>query len=203
MRGNGARRALLVALTVCLAVLVLSFARRSVEGEMKRESLYPRQNTSLTMELDKDGILRIEGEGKLYADDMDALMKDNGIRSKAVQNVVIGDGITEIGYDTLAGRKYLVTLKLGKDVRRIAPGAIKSCAKLQYIYIPSGLERAGGDFLYDCKGCTVVTDGAAEELPDMGHVKSKAILDRVDSYEALQNASEDGGLPAALKHWWP
>ena len=204
MRGNRARRALLVALTVCLALLVVNYARRSVDAEMNREERFPRQNNTLSLELGKDGIIRIDGEGKLFNTDFKSLLEENGIGSKTVKHVLIGDGITEIGYDVLSNRRYLITLKLGRNVRRVSAGGIKNCISLQYIYLPSGLQDIAGDFLYNCGQCGVITDGAAADLPHMANLTEDAMIyEHVDSLEALMDAVENElDVPSALKHWW-
>ena len=204
MRGNGARRALIAALVVFLALLVVNFGRRSVEIEMYRENLYPRQNPTLSLEMGRDGIIRVEGEGVLYGTDMNSMLDESGIHSKRVNHIIIGDGITEIQYEALSDRKYLLTLKIGRNVRRISAGAVKNCTALQCIYLPSGLQNVLGDFLYNCNDCMVITDGAADELPEkMNLTENMTVLEHVDSYEALLDACEDTNmLPSTLKQWW-
>lgn len=195
---------MLVAMAIVLGLLVVSYGRRSVENEMLLASRYPTQNPSLNLEIDRDGILRVEGEGKLFGSDMDMMLQAKGIRSKAVTNVIIGDDITEIGYDALFGKRHLLTLKIGKNVRRIAAGALQSCVQLQYIYLPSGLEKVGGDFLFNCNDCLVITDGAAGDLPAMENVSEERLVEHVDSYETLLTACQgDANLSATLKLWWP
>ena len=204
MRGNGARRVLLAALAICLALLVVDFGRRSVEIEMYRESRYPRQNFTLSLEMGRDGIIRVEGEGVLYGTDMNSMLDESRIREKNVKHIIIGDGITEIGYEALSGWKKLLTLKLGQNISRIDAGGLKECPALQCVYLPSGLQSVAGDCLYNCNGCSVITDGTADELPEMVNLTKKmTVLEHVDSYESLLNACEDEySLPAILKQWW-
>ena len=70
MRINGAKRIFLVALAACFVLLFAMFGRRSVDGEMAIEREYPRNNTALVLIREKDSVIRIEGEGKLYANDL-------------------------------------------------------------------------------------------------------------------------------------
>ena len=204
MRGNGARRVLLAVLAVCLALLVVIFGRQSVQIEINRENNYPRQNSTLSLEMGRDGIIRVEGEGVLYGIDMKSMLDEKGIHSKRVNHIIIGDGITEIRYEALSGRKYLLTLKIGRNVRRISAGAVKDCTALQCIYLPAGLQNVSGDFLYNCNDCLVITDGLAKELPDLPNLtEDMTVLEQVDSYEALLDACEDANrIPSILKQWW-
>ena len=205
MRPAYGKRMLLFLLALCLAVLVFSFARRSVDRSMEIEREYPRKNLSLSVEKGEDGIIRIDGEGMLYGSDLKALFKEADIHSRDVTDIIVGDGITEIGYGAFADDDYLKTLKIGKSVVRIVPGAIRECESMEYVHLPSGLRRVGWDCLYECNKCRIVTDGSAEDLPQMASVRKKArIMAEVDSYEALLAACPEGAEPpAALRQWWP
>lgn len=204
MKANGAKRVFLAALAVCFALLFVLFARRSVEGEAAFERKYPRNNMTLSLSRDKDGVIRVDGEGKLYAKDLKAMLKAAGIHSSEVKDVIVGDGISEIGYKTFFRMKYMQTLKLGASVARIAPGALNHCASLEWLYLPSGAEEIGAGFLYACDRCRVATDARPEALPRLENVDSERVLGGVNSLDALRSAlDEDAVLPEALQCWWP
>ena len=204
MRGNGARRVFLIALAACFALLCFLFARRSVDVWTSVEREYPRVNAALTLSLEEDGVIRVEGEGKLHASDLKALIKTAGIRSQDVNDIIVGDGITQIGYLTFNRMKYLRTLKLGEGVTQMAPGALRYCSSLEWLYLPSGLKELGEVFLLGCDKCRVVTDAPREALPPLDNVeKSKRIIAEVDSLDALRAAvRKRTELPDALAHWW-
>ena len=203
MRGNGAKRVFLVALAACLALLFALFGRRSVDGEMAVEREYPRVNTALSLRREKDGVIRVDGEGKLYANDLKAMLKAADIHSAEVRDVILGDGISQIGYKTFYHMKYLETLKLGSRVIRVAPGALNYCASLKWLYLPSGAKEIGAGFLYGCQQCRVVTDARSEDLPSLDNVATENIITEVDSLDGLRSATDgDADLPDVLARWW-
>lgn len=204
MKENGAKRVFLVTLAVCFALLIVLFARRSVDREVAFEREYPRNNMTLSLSRDKDGVIRVDGEGKLYAKDLKAMLKAAGIHSSEVRDVIVGDGVSEIGYKAFYHMKTMQTLKLGDSVVRIAPGALNHCASLEWLYLPSGAEEIGAGFLYACDQCRVVTDARPEALPQLDNVDSQRVVGGVDSLDALRSAlDEDAVLPEALERWWP
>ena len=201
MGRDGGRRAYLAVLVVCLGLLLLNFAKRSVDLQMANEHRYPRKNQNLSL-AQADGIVTIEGNGILYGSDLKALLRNTGMRERDVTDVIIGAGIVEIGYDVFNDFEELITLKLGDDVERVAAGGLRQCPQLRYLYLPAGLKDIGLDFLYECDQCRVVTRGQATELPPMANVGDDRILDGVDSPEALKAAASEA-LPAAVTRWWP
>lgn len=204
MRENGAKWVFLVAMSACFALLILLFARRSVDSEVAFEREYPRNNLTLSLSRDKDGVIRVDGGGKLYAKDLKAMLKAAGIHSSEVRDVIVGDGVSEIGYKTFYHMKTMQTLKLGDSVVRIAPGALNHCAALEWLYLPSGAEEIGAGFLYACDQCRVVTDARPEALSQLDNVDSQRVVGGVDSLDALRSAlDEDAVLPEALERWWP
>ena len=160
---------------------------------------------ALSLSRGKDGVIRVEGEGKLYANDLKAMLRAEGIHSSDVRDIIVGDGITEIGYRTFHHLKYLETLKLGGSVARISPGALKYCTSLKWLFLPSGLRDIGAGFLLGCDDCRVVTDAVPEAVPALENVKeAERIIAGVDSVDALRAVVGTGmKLPDALSKWWP
>ena len=195
---------MIIALTACFALLIVMFACQPIDGEMDTVQVYSDRNETLSLHVENDGIIRIEGDGKLFAYDLKVLLKTNRIRNRNVNDIIIGDGITEIGYNAFNNMKYLETLKIGSGVVRVAPSALKNCVSLEWLYIPSGLEEVGGGFLFKCEKCNVVTNAQPEALPPLDNVKdTRRIFAAVDSFDALRAAvGADTALPDALEHWW-
>lgn len=204
MRSNGAKRVFLALLVACFALLFALLASRSVDGEMAVEREYPRKNMALSLSLEEDGVICIDGEGKLYANDLKAMLKMAGIHTAEVRDVIVGDGIAEIGYKAFYHIKTLETLKLGSSVVRVAPGALNYCASLKWLYLPSAAREIGAGFLHACEQCRVVTDARSEDLPPLENVEPESIIAEVDSFEGLRLAMDaDAALPDVLARWWP
>ena len=204
MKNTLGQRLFLLALMACLATLVFLFARRSVDAQMASELKYQKVNDSVTLTVDGDNIVRIDGEGMLYGEDFNALLEQANLDSKALSDVIVGDGITAIGYGVFDNRSNLKTLKLGSDVGRVSPGGLKRCSSLEYLFMPAGLKDIGMGFLYECEKCRIVTDGEASEFPALPvDVDPAWIYTGVDSLTSLQRACGGGDdLPPALTHWW-
>ena len=87
---------------------------------------------------------------------------------------------------------------------RVAPGNLRNCPALEYLWFPETLSDVGLDFLYFCKSCRIVTAGKASGLPELPNIRTKKrILSGVDSYETLLAAVGDEKLPAGVAKWWP
>ncbi len=204
MKDVRAKRAFLIALVAIMALITLLYARRSVDGQMAIERQYPRKNAALSLNMEHGGVIRIEGEGKLYNNDLKAMLRQADVKNSEVRDVIVGDGITEIGYMTFNHVRNLKTLKLGSGVRRVAPGAVKGCESLEWLYFPPSLVDVAADFLFESDQCRIVTGGEASDLPALGNVKgSERKLTGIDSIDKLQAAVGDEViLPDALALWW-
>ena len=190
-----------ILIIVLTTLLIAMYAYQSVDGKMNIEREYPDMNESISLHIDNNGVIHIEGDGKLFAKDFKRMIKSNKISYQDVKDIIIGDGITEIGYLTFNQIKYLKTLKIGSGVIRVVPSALKNCTSLEWLYLPSGVKEIGTDFLFGCDKCHVVTDAQSESMKTM-HISGR-IIAAVDSYKALQTAvGEDTVLPDALAEWW-
>lgn len=203
---------LLIAAMVCLLALicVLSWGGDGRGGATA--STQALENETLSIEVNGEGTLYIRGEGALTLNDMKLMMDRMQLKTNQVDDIVIGDGITEIGYNVINGYTYLQTLKLGAGMRVVNNGAIKSCTALEYVFVPKGVQRLGKDFMYRCDKTIVVTDGEAKDLPKMKNVPSERVLAQVDSYESLlarraalvpaEGEAEAPEVPEACREWW-
>lgn len=195
---------------VFLAVLAVLFALllyMCIDGrEIIRwtaEVAYTRQNESLYIQLLDDGVIYIGGEGKLYGTDMQALIEGESMTTADIKDIIIGNDITEIGYDVICGYPVLHTVRLGDKVRVAGNGSIRECPELWFVYLPSKIKRISRDFLYECNDCIVITNGKADKLPKLRNTRKANVIEKVNSYEAMQAAWANGTeLPEILKSWW-
>lgn len=195
---------------VFLAVLVIVFGLllyMCIDGvsiiKWTAEVVYPRQNESLTIQWLDESAVFIGGEGKLYGTDMQTMIEGEGRTAEEITDIIIGDGITEIGYDVICEYPILHTIRLGDGVRVAGNGSIRECPELWFVFVPAGIEKISRDFLYECNDCIVVTDGQAGSLPKLRNTRKDNVIENVDSYEAMQAAWTNGTeLPEMLQKWW-
>ena len=155
----------------------------------------PLKNGSLYIEERENDIIYIGGEGKLENSDLSTLLAANGLLVPDVVNLVIGNEITEIGYNCITGYKYLETLRLGDNVGYVRNGAVLNCSALEYIYIPGNIEKLGKDFLYGCGSFYIVTDGSAEELEEKLEAEPLFIFEKSGSYNEFLACVEESIVP--------
>lgn len=210
MRGNTGKNVFIGALALCLALLCILCWNgiRRVDSTGASPAL---ENETLTLRTGEDGLITIEGEGALSSRDMDTLMSVNQVKTRQVNDIILGDGITELGYNAINGYTYLHTLKLGAGMSVVENGAVKSCTALQFVFVPNTVKRLGRDFLYRSDNVVVATDGEAGALPKLKQVSSKRVLGNVTSFDALA-AGCDGlelkegeappEVPEACRLWW-
>lgn len=181
---------MIVALIVCCAAICVLCAG-GVESQTVGAVGYGK-NDSIYVEARDEDVLYIGGEGRLYKSELSRCLEETGIAGDSVHNVIVGDGITELGFGMFGGLPNLSTLFAGRNVTVINRGAVLDCDLLTYVYVPSGLKRVGKDFLFGCPNAFVVTDGSATDLPSMKYVSHRQILEEINSYDGLLSRLEDG-----------
>ena len=110
---DGGRRAFLAVLLAGLGLLVVLYGRRSIDEQMTFEQQYPRVNETLYLTLDGEDVVTFDGTGELYSKDIASLLKGANLSKDAVTDIIIGEGITEIGYDAFDG--YDALRAIAKD----------------------------------------------------------------------------------------
>ncbi len=175
---------------ICLA----GYVTENMIGD-ETDTVVSLENESLYIEERENDVIYIGGEGKLENIDLNALLAANGLLSSDVVNLIIGNEITEIGYNCINGYKYLETLRLGDNVGCVRNGAVLNCAALEYIYIPGSIEKLGRDFLYGCGEFCIVTDGLAEGLREKLDIEPIFIFERSSSYDDFIAYVQDGIVP--------
>ena len=83
----------------------------------------------------------------MYTIDGDAHLYMNG---KEIFNLVIPNGVTEIGVAAFAGCSSLTSVTIPQSVTSIGESAFCSCTKLKSITIPSKVTEIGNYAFYDC-----------------------------------------------------
>lgn len=63
-------------------------------------------------------------------------------------NVVIPEGVTEIGPDAFKGNNNVTSIILPETVTEIGEGAFQDCQNLEYVVIPSSVESIGKNAFY-------------------------------------------------------
>lgn len=143
-------------LSLAAALLLLLLVGSRFSGAEEHASALAAFSLTETAE----GAFRIEGEGPLTAGDVTALLRENDLLSEDLKDVILGDGITELGQNAINQFAGLRSLKLGAGTRRVFPGGLRNCPQLELVYCPSALERIGADFLNGCPSLRgIVTDG--------------------------------------------
>ncbi len=159
------------------------------------ETGYMLENDTLGLKYDDiGGSLFIEGSGILYASDLSALLTKNNIQISDIENIVIGDNITEIGSNVINGYEYLYALKIGSSVKKIHNGAIRNCSNLKYLFMPSNVKKIAMDFLYGCEKCFVISDGRISEMISDSKVENALVIEKIETYEDLKEYLESGKL---------
>ncbi len=200
---DGGKRAFLAVLAVIFGILLYLCIDGREIIRWNADAAFTRQNESLYIERLRDGEIFIGGEGKLYGTDMHALVAGESMTAGDVTDIIIGNDITEIGYDVICEYPVLRTVRLGDGVLVAGHGSILECPELQFVFIPSGIQRISSDFLYSCNQCIVVTDGPTKGLPRLRNTRKADLIGDVDSYEAMKAAWTNGTeLPEILERWW-
>ena len=204
MMNDGGKRVFLAALALAFGLLLYMCVDGRNIIRWTADVAYSRGNENLSIERLENGAICVGGTGKLYGSDMRALIEGESMTAETVTDIIIGDGITEIGYDVISGYPILRTVRLGDGVTVLGNGSINDCPELQFVFIPATVQKISRDFLYDCNDCIVITDGPADGLPKLRNTRKANIIGNVDSYAAMQSAWTNGTeLPEILERWWP
>lgn len=165
------------------------------EDNISQEEEFLINNNSLYIEMIDFDSCFIGGEGLLESTDMKTLLTKERLLSSDIKNVIIDEGITEIGYNCFNNYVYLESIKLGDATTRIRNGAIKRCPALKYIYLPDTLQKVGEDFLLNCpQNLIIITNGTSEKLRKLYDTGNLMIIESCESYEAFLDVAKQGVL---------
>ena len=85
---------------------------------------------------------------------------ENGVLKKYVgpgRDVVIPEGVTEIGVEAFYMRRYLLSVVIPDTVKAIGSGAFRDCVELKRIVIPDSVTKIGEWAFYGCKELKEIT----------------------------------------------
>lgn len=150
------------------------------------------ENDTLYLQQPEFGTIIILGEGSLNESDLSSLLTNNKINISDVENIIIGDDITELGYNVIKGYDYLQTLKIGSSVTKIRNGAVRDCINLKFVYLPKDVEKIAVDFLANSGKCIIVSNGDLQQILKDSH--NLNILYNIESFEEMNKALEEGTL---------
>lgn len=117
------------------------------------------EDTSATWSLDEAGVFTISGTGKMtgtysYVSYGSAL--DYQSRQK-IKEIVIEEGITEVGRSAFAGFKAVEKVSLASTVESIQGNAFMGCGSLTAINLPDSLESIGKGSFDSCESLATIT----------------------------------------------
>lgn len=96
-----------------------------------------------TWTLDENGVLTISGNGAI---------KNSGFKSYTIKEVVIEEGITEIGSNAFQVCTQIQKITLPETLTAIGERAFQGCSGLKEITIPKNCETIGIYVFYNCSG---------------------------------------------------
>ncbi len=100
--------------------------------------------------------LYIEGTGTVDGDSKDSISHFVGL-SNEIKNVIISDGITEIGYKAFRNCTSLENIIIASSVTEIEDYAFNNCTALKSITIPSSVTKIGAQAFNNCTALKSIT----------------------------------------------
>ncbi len=187
------KRIVSLALAIMLLVSLLPAAAYAAQPGEQVE-LQDVSFSNITWNFNKDtGVLTIEGTGVLGRGDDEYDEKVNyPWKELEIKRLVIGEGITEIGYLAFKDQKSLESLSLPSTLKRIYDAAFKNCTALTSVDIPASVVYIGSEVFQKCSSLQEVTF----------HEGLDSISSNAFSETALKNvfipASVEGISPSAF-----
>ncbi|MBR3520361.1 MAG: leucine-rich repeat protein [Paludibacteraceae bacterium] len=111
-----------------------------------------------------------EGEMNVYTTDIfgDTYIDPEWSNLKEeVENVIINEGVTNVGKHAFMGFTELKEVKLASTIETIGEAAFEECKSLASIQLPEGLKTIEEEAFYECKSLTSISiPKNVTELPD-------------------------------------
>lgn len=101
----------------------------------------------------------------------------NAFIFKGVQQIVIPDGVTQIGYSAFSNCRELTTINLPESVISIGKGAFESCESLVSIKIPKSLKAIEEAMFWGCESLTMKIPNHITEIKRMGFYGCSSLVD--------------------------
>lgn len=176
---------LIVALIVCIVLTIHDDPGNDIETIDTVKNQSKLKNNTLEMRQDGFGTVIVDGVGELTQSDFNALLANNDLSIMDVENIVIGDEITNIGYHCIYNMDYLKTVKLGNSINTIRNGSIKNSPSLEYIYLPRSIEKVANDFLSGSEQYVVISDGDLENILSGINTENIILVSNIHSFQDL------------------
>ena len=102
---------------------------------------------NLKWHLTDDGVLTISGKGEM--DDY-AFISSTPWRDSGVKRIIIGDGVTTIGWNAFSNCSSLTSVTIPNSVTTIGWNAFYGCSSLTSVNIPNSVTTINGSAFYGC-----------------------------------------------------
>lgn len=213
------KKTIMRGILVCLAALVLSILVPASAMISAEESGMPAdpagENDGLTWEV-KKGILYINGSDKMYDfclncdENLPGYMVETtapwtSYRDK-VTTIVIGDGVTSIGWYSFYGFSKLKEIYLGTGITSIQSNAFENCSSLKTVYFKKSISYSsvniGNTAFYDAEKKYDMAYGVIINYELSGGINSPKNPDYFDSNQktvTLKNPTKKG---YTFKGWY-
>ncbi|MDO5346352.1 MAG: leucine-rich repeat protein [Lachnospiraceae bacterium] len=131
----------------------MSSQNYSLEGTMQAETS-GKCGTNLTWSLDQNGVLKIQGTGKMtdYSDAQPAPWNGQDVRK-----VLLSSGVGSVGSRAFCYFENLTAVTLPASVKTIGSFAFSNCKGLSGISLPSGLTSIGESAFAGCTGLSALS----------------------------------------------
>lgn len=93
--------------------------------------------------------------------------------AKDCREIVIEEGITNIGAAAFRDFDYLYEVKIAPGVTKICAEAFRHCTDLQYVYLPKSVQSMGYNAFDDCDKLRVIFYEGSQE--DWGNIEFSAL----------------------------
>ena len=183
----------LLAVTLSFAAAADCFAAETIAKGFCGENI--------TWNVDSNGKLTLSGTGAMF--DYSETQNLVYIDSRAIQSIVIGNGVANIGSHAFFRYVNLRAMRIAKSVAKIGDHAFAGCTGLTDVILPEGVTDIGEYAFAGCTGLTVlkipavvsvIRDGAFSECGSLAEIyyygspEEWAAVEIGPGNEALQNA---------------
>ncbi len=150
MKARNFRTTLISSLVIGL-ILLLSLCASAGETELQKSTSWEGPEKWM---LDDTGVLRITGEGKMYdyssSDIFEAYFHSPAYSNQSIKEVIIEDGITNIGDCAFYNCSSLEKIQIPDSVTYIGENAFANCTSLKSIIIPEGVTEIRAGAFSEC-----------------------------------------------------
>ena len=140
----------------CLLLVLLTVAASAAETVSSGNCGAEGNGSNLTWTLDSDGVLTINGSGKMNDYSFGSGGPWNG-QSNSVKMARINSGVTSIGDSAFYGCNGLTSITIPESVMSIGRVAFYNCSSLTSITLPDSVASIGNNTFSNCTSLTSIT----------------------------------------------